>query len=348
MKTMILEGSDSSLEVIQDQMSNGLSGLRSRMRKRVRRAVKRGVPTKINVSSLKKLASEQAKIQTEILKKKALEEQKKYQKKLKAKLKSRAMEELNKYGSFDAIVDTQLTNASMAANEYLNTIPVVGNVNRGATYVLGDTPSNIVIKKGGKKLIAYGKERLVEQTNKIISKYIPQGVTEEPGVFEEYLNNNPDFNTFGKSKQELISMHPDIMYNLVNRKLKENNFESLHLPPKTVNADIKKIYYFTAGQPLYNPYNDYLYKQIINSEKQQNAVLENPDSAPKEIQKNKNIIASKPQQAPIDYSAVDIVTPEEAREIQFQNKDVPPPPKKEILLPVVGGVLVGLYFLKRG
>lgn len=306
MKLITLEGNrDSSLHQLQYQLSGGmaggdLSGLRSRAKSAVSKATSAvsNVAQQATALAQQKAqdavnkAKDEASQAIEKAKQKAIEEGNQLKakaiekaKELADKQKARIKTKLKEYSNIDKFVEMQLKASSMYIDEFLNSVPIVGTVNRGITMATGGTSlTELVIEKGGMKVYGYTSDKVKDQTNKLIAKYIPAVNDAEipqlqTGVFDSYLNDNPDFILFGKSKAELSAMPPSEMYSLINTYLASNNLEKLISVADSQPPDVAKMYYITAGQPLYNLYNKVLYNAMIKTSEENNALMEDPSKA---------------------------------------------------------------------
>ncbi|MGD9581806.1 MAG: transglutaminase-like domain-containing protein [Vampirovibrionia bacterium] len=367
MKTVILEGNDFDLRDYQYQLSGGLSGEMSGLKKSLKKTVKKVsspvtsvIPSSITkavsnvtsqvikndiVQNLQAKAESQINKQVDILNEKAIQ-------KVETKVKSK----LKEYSSIDGLVALQLKSMAISSDEFLNNIPVVGSINRGATIILGESPSQIIIEKGGKKLVSYSLDKVKEQTGKIISKYIPNTLDsdipmdKQTGVFTQYLFENPDFTKFNKTNDELIVIPPDEMFSHINKFIESNNYEKLIYCDNKIPADIAKIYYFTAGQPLYNAYNKLLHEQITGVTSELQNIQENPE-------KINSLIISKEQNVALSYNSkieadnkekqltVPKVSVSTAKEIQKEESKKPLQSDNKLLVPV--GLIAGLFILKK-
>lgn len=353
MKTIILEGNrNNDLRSMQYYMSGGLSGEISGLKKSIKKSAKKAIK---KVES--KATVQVQKVVTKV-EEKAKEKLKEQVNELKSKVEDKVKAKLSNLTNIEGLIDAQLKAVAIECDEILNNVPVVGSINRGYTYVTGDNLSEIVIHKAGQKIVCASVDKLKEKTGDIISKYIPNIVdsdvpaTQETGYFLKYMAENPSFTTFNKSNEELKNMHPDVMYSMINEVIKENNGEKLILPPEEISADTKKIYYYTAGQPLYNAYNSVLYKQIIGAEKTLTKVKNNPDSINEtvnDIQKM-NVKSFNPElenENKQKQETAPQISIKQAKQIQADKKNNTT--ESNISTPLlIGGVLLALYKFTKG
>lgn len=356
MKTVILEGSEMSLQDIQYQLSGGLSGDLHGLKKIAKKATKK-------VKSVSKVVTTSAGFVKDVADNKVVSALTKELKdisspmiqKIESQVKEKVKDKLKDLTNVDKLIQLQLKAGAMYTDEFINNVPVVGSVNRGFTTVVGKSPAEIIIVKGGGKVVAYGTDKIKEQSSKIIGKYIPNIIdSDEPkemqtGEFTKYVFDNPDFITFDKTKDEIIKMHPDIMYNHINKYIANYKGEKLLLPDFNVPADIKKIYYFTAGQPLYNPYNEVIYKTVMNSYKELNKVSENPDTMDNVLNNKESELMKKytpiVEQQSVDKQTNAPVVKSTGNWLNNVDTELKSSDNK-MLIPVIGGILA-LILLKK-